>query len=101
MPGLSLSVSAQDFAYTATGNFATITGYNGPGGEVVISSTIDGNLVVLVGNMSFSNQFSITSVTIPNSVSGVGFAGGSAGERQPGRGRVSNVGDGHPERWSG
>ncbi|MBQ3155089.1 MAG: leucine-rich repeat domain-containing protein, partial [Clostridia bacterium] len=57
-----------DFVYTVSGNQATITGYNGAGGEVVIPEKINENVVVSIGNSAFKNQTSITSVSIPQYV---------------------------------
>jgi hypothetical protein len=65
-----------DFTYTATATEVTITGYTGPGGAVVIPASIDGTPVTAIGNEAFSPGYegiqSITSVTIPNSVTSIG-----------------------------
>jgi hypothetical protein len=67
-------VAKADFTFdSATG---TITGYTGAGGEVVIPASIDGTPVTAIGNEAFSPDYqgiqSITSVTIPNSVTSIG-----------------------------
>jgi BspA type Leucine rich repeat region (6 copies) len=59
------------FYYSVSGNTATITNYSLPGGDVVIPSVIDGYTVVAIGDFAFSG-YSITSVTIPDSVTSIG-----------------------------
>ena len=65
-----------DFTYTATATEVTITGYTGAGGAVVIPASIDGTPVTAIGELAFSPDYqgiqSITSVTIPNSVTSIG-----------------------------
>src|SRR5437773_7203246 len=83
-------LQAQDFTYTNTNGTITITGYTGPGGDVVIPGTIDGLPVTSIGDgaLSFINNLSdrsnltglsnMTSVTIPDGVTNLGegaFAG--------------------------
>jgi len=83
-------LQAQDFSYTNTNGTITITGYTGPGGNVVIPGTIDGLPVTSIGvsALSFINNLSdqskltglsnMTSVIIPDSVTNLGdgaFAG--------------------------
>src|SRR5258705_12436582 len=75
---LAGELQAQDFSYTNTNGTITITGYTGPGGDVVIPGTIDGLPVTSIGDgaLSFINNLSdhrnltglsnMTSVTIPN-----------------------------------
>nr|WP_319372975.1 leucine-rich repeat protein [uncultured Methanobacterium sp.] len=63
---------ASDFTYTSNGSSITITGYVGSGGRVVIPSTIDGLPVVKIDAWVFSSINSITSITIPNSVTTIG-----------------------------
>ena len=76
-------VQAQDFNYTNTNGTITITGYIGPGGDVVIPSTLAGAPVTSIGNSAFSfiNPFgqssvtslsNMTSVTIADSVTNLG-----------------------------
>ena len=83
LPG---EVQAQDFTYTNTNGTITITGYIGPGGDVVIPSSIGGVPVTSIGDSAFSfvnngnSSSSITSlsnmtnVTIPDSVTNLGEA---------------------------
>jgi predicted lipoprotein with Yx(FWY)xxD motif len=56
---------------------ATITAYNGAGGEVLIPGTLDGYSVTRLGSSNFMSVFgwnntSVTSVTIPESVTSIG-----------------------------
>ncbi len=67
---LSATVQAQ-FNYITNNGAITITGYTGPGGDVVIPSTIDGQLVTGIGHLAFASS-SLISVTIPNSVTNIG-----------------------------
>jgi hypothetical protein len=66
LPG---AVQAQ-FNYTTNNGAITITGYTGPGGAV-IPSTINGLPVTTLGGHSFFGT-SVTSATIPNSVTSIG-----------------------------
>lgn len=66
----ALTVTASqsgDFTYTDNGSEVTITGYTGLGGAVVIPGTISGLPVTSLTN-TFNGRTSITSVTIPASV---------------------------------
>jgi hypothetical protein len=66
-----LAATAQqfgDFTYTSDGSAITITGYTGPGGTVTIPASINGLPVTTVGYAAFFNKGSLTSVTIPSSV---------------------------------
>jgi hypothetical protein len=70
-------VQAQ-FNYTTNDGTITITKYTGPGGAVTIPSTIKGLPVTSIGFCAFYDCTSLTSVTIPNSVTdieGSAFAG--------------------------
>ena len=71
LPG---EVQAQDFTYTNTNGTITITGYIGPGGDVVIPSTIAGAPVTSIGDGAFSFVSNMTGVTIPDSVTNLGEA---------------------------
>ena len=72
---LALPATVQgQFNYTNTSGTITITGYTGSGGAVVIPSTINGLPVASIGDAAFANCTSLTSVTIPNSVTSVGVS---------------------------
>ena len=59
------------FTYTVANGSITITGYTGPGGAVTVPSEIDCLPVTRIGLAAFSGT-SVTSVTIPDSVSYIG-----------------------------
>src|SRR5436190_15223323 len=69
LPGVAL---AQFTFVTNVNNTLTITGYTGSGGDVTIPDTINGLPVVSVGNVAFYGRNSLTSITIPNSVTSIG-----------------------------
>ncbi len=64
---LPVAVQAQ-YNYTTNNNQITITGYTGPDSGVVIPDTINGLLVTKIGDGAFFGRTSLTSVTIPDSV---------------------------------
>ncbi len=61
-----------NFTYTISNGQATITGYTGNGGDVVIPSSIDGYPVATINKYAFENCWGLTSVTIPDSVTSIG-----------------------------
>ncbi|MSU63717.1 MAG: hypothetical protein EXS31_15175 [Pedosphaera sp.] len=65
-------VQAADYTYTSDGSAITITSYDGPGGVVDIPIAIEGLPVTRIGSEAFSYRTSLTSVTIPNRVTGIG-----------------------------
>ena len=75
VPGVP-ETSAALFTYDASGGSATITGYKGLGGFVVIPTNINGLTVTAIGN-GWTPVFgsSLTSVVIPDSVTSI--AGGT------------------------
>lgn len=69
--GAATLVQAQ-FAYTDNGNgTCTITGYTGPGGAVSIPNSINGLIVVSIGNSALRDN-NLTGVTMPASVTNIG-----------------------------
>jgi hypothetical protein len=60
------------YTYTDNGTDITITGYTGKGGAVTIPSTINKKPVKVIGNKAFRDCSSLTSVTIPSSVTSIG-----------------------------
>jgi hypothetical protein len=56
------------FTFVTTNGAITITKYTGSGGAVTIPDKINGFPVAAIGYHAFLNCFSLTSVTIPNSV---------------------------------
>jgi len=71
-PPLIGKLGAQDFTYTNTNGTITITGYTGPGGNVVIPTTLSGLPVTSIGDGAFSPLTNLTGVTIPDSVTNLG-----------------------------
>src|SRR5256885_11404979 len=69
LPGVAL---AQFTWVTNADSTLTITGYTGSGGDVTIPGTINGLPVVSVGDVAFYGYNSLSSVTIPNSVTSIG-----------------------------
>ena len=49
-----------------------ITGYTGAGGDIGIPGMINGLPVVSIGDDTFENNGSLTTVTIPTSVTNIG-----------------------------
>lgn len=76
--GLLTGAAHGQFAYIASEGTITITGYTGPGGEVVIPDTLDGLPVTFIGEYAFMANARVTDVVIPDSVTHFGegaFAG--------------------------
>ena len=61
------------FLYISENGEITITGYEGPGGDVTIPARIDGKPVTAIGNWPFQDCVSITGITIPDSVKSIGY----------------------------
>lgn len=60
-----------DFQYTVSGSNATITGYQGDGGEVTIPAAIGDYTVTAIGSSAFASS-AVTSVVILDSVTSIG-----------------------------
>ncbi|HEV2318574.1 MAG TPA: leucine-rich repeat domain-containing protein [Verrucomicrobiae bacterium] len=69
--GLSCTAQAQ-FNFTTHNDSIAITGYNGPGGAILIPDTIDHLPVVRIGDGAFAHRTSITSVVVPDTVTDIG-----------------------------
>ncbi len=69
---LSKFQAQAQFTYTTNRGAITITGYNGPGGDVIIPSVISGLPVVALGNKSFDHRTRVVSLSIPESVTNIG-----------------------------
>lgn len=72
------SVSAAqegDYTYTTSGSpvYATVTGYTGSGGAISIPSTLGGYPTAVLGSKAFYQSSTLTSVTIPDSVTAIGI----------------------------
>ena len=59
------------FVYQVENGEATITGYEGAGGDITIPSTIGGNPVTSIGSWAFAWCNRLTSVSIPDSVASI------------------------------
>lgn len=68
------TTGTNEFTFTISDNQVTITGYTGPGGNVVIPATIEGLPVVSIGTGAFDSNTSITSVVIPEGVLSIGWS---------------------------
>ena len=68
---LQIHAQAEDFTYTINAGAVNIIGYTGPGGEVVIPSSIAGLPVVHFGT-AFAQRSDLTSVIIPDTVTAIG-----------------------------
>jgi hypothetical protein len=66
------ALAQAQFNYTTNNGAITITGYTGPGGEVIIPSTINDLPVTGIETNAFFYCLSLTSVTIPDSVTDLG-----------------------------
>jgi len=62
------------FTFTTNNGAITITGYTGSGGVVVIPSATNGYPVNSIGTAAFDLRSSMTSLTIPDSVTNIGTA---------------------------
>lgn len=67
-----VAVELNSLTYSSTGNAITITGFNGPGGAITIPSTINGLPVTSIGFSAFFDRSTLTSITLPNSVTSIG-----------------------------
>jgi hypothetical protein len=66
------AVAEAQFNYTTNNGAITITGYIGSGGAVTIPDTVNGLAVNHIGTGAFRGCSSLTSVSIPGSVIGIG-----------------------------
>src|ERR1035437_2561630 len=72
MPSARADITEGDYTYTVAGSNATITGYAGLGGAIVIPATLGGYPVTSIGNDAYQGWTGLTSVIIPNSVTTIG-----------------------------
>ena len=72
LAGAQTALAVTTWTYTMAGGNATITGYTGTDTAITVPSTIDGYPVVAIGSMAFYERTSLTSVTIPDSVTSIG-----------------------------
>ena len=68
---VTLSSPVADFVYFTNNGSITISSYGGPGGAVIIPDSIHGLPVTSVAGYAFYSSFSLTRVTVPNSVTSI------------------------------
>ncbi len=73
-PATAFAAQSGDFTYSISNSAATITGYTGAGGEVVIPDMLGGYPVKTIGQYAFKDSTAITGITVPNSVTRIGYA---------------------------
>jgi hypothetical protein len=61
-----------DYTYSVSGGNATITAYTGAGGALSIPPTLGGYPTIAIGASAFFGKGTITSVSIPDSVTSIG-----------------------------
>ena len=69
---VACELPAMEFEYSNEGGEISITGYLGPGGQVVIPSTIDGFPVTRIGDRAFRDRNELSGIDIPESVVAIG-----------------------------
>ncbi len=67
LSGATLAASSGAFEYEVNydGTTVTITGYTGPGGNVVVPATIGGKSVTVIGSSAFEDNADLTGITLP------------------------------------
>lgn len=68
LPDINIPPINLSYNYEILLGEATITGYNGTGGNITIPSTLEGYPVTTIGISAFMNKTSLTGVVIPDSV---------------------------------
>ena len=76
IPSIASALQEGDHTYEVIGSpaVANITGYTGPGGNLIIPSTIGGYVVAGIDEYAFNYKTALTSVVIPDSVVTIGYA---------------------------
>ena len=72
LSGALSSVAQTQFEYKIANGKVTIGAYFGDGDAITIPETISGLPVASIGGQSFGNNYRLTHVTIPNSVTSIG-----------------------------
>ena len=63
-----------EFPYILNNGLATITEYNGQGGEIIVPAVIDNYQVTAIGSSAFADRSDITSVIISEGIEEIGTA---------------------------
>ncbi|MGE0015229.1 MAG: leucine-rich repeat protein [Candidatus Methanomethylophilaceae archaeon] len=61
-----------DFTAESDGDYVRITGYVGPGGDVVVPDTIRGKTVKYIGDYAFSGKTNLKTLVLPDGVTHIG-----------------------------
>lgn len=72
LPRATLGDQKGDFLFNIVGTEASIIGYTGPGGEVVLPDRIGSAMVTSISGNLFSWRTNVTSVTLPESLTNIG-----------------------------
>ncbi|QVK18418.1 leucine-rich repeat protein [Mycoplasmatota bacterium] len=68
-----IEFSTEGFEFTVAGNYSfSVSGYNGSDTNIVIPKYYKGYIVDSIGSYAFNEATSLTSITIPNSVTKIG-----------------------------
>jgi hypothetical protein len=70
-PPSGIDSDPANFIVDSTG---TILGYSGPGGQVIVPSSVNGVAVTAIGDSAFANKHQIAAVTIPEGVTSIGYS---------------------------
>lgn len=68
VPMSASDVTSGDYTYTVTDGYATITGYTGSEANLTIPSEIDGYTVKVIGQGAFSQNSTLQTVVLPDTV---------------------------------
>src|SRR5437667_7523610 len=65
-------LASAQFLYTTNSGTITITGYDGPGGWVIVPDTIGGLPVSSIADAAFQNQTNINVLELPQGITSIG-----------------------------
>ncbi len=72
-PDAKLPMDSLIYSYKIMGDNAIITKYKGPGGDVIIPSTLGGAKVTLIDTLAFEKCSEVTSIVVPDTVTSIGM----------------------------
>ncbi len=67
------AVDFSEYTWIVDNGEATITGYNGPGGNITLPSVLGGVPVTAIGTSAFQYKAKLTGVTIPEGITEIGY----------------------------